>query len=253
MKTLRDVDRAEDLPVWEEERPRSRFSGKEFSLSIIIPALNEAGPVIDALESTRDALDVVERIVVDGGSCDVTAVRAEEWGARVVCSPAGRARQMNAGARASRGSVLLFLHADTRLPYGFEEHVRRTLSSPGTVAGAFRHAIDGDESGLRLIEHLVNFRSGGLAMPYGDQGIFLPAGRFQEAGMFPEIPIMEDFELMRRLRRLGRVGIAPSSAVSSSRRYRQMGTLRTTCINQVMIAGYIVGIHPHRLVRWYRS
>jgi len=206
-----------------------------------------------ALESTRDALDVVDRIVVDGGSHDGTAARAEAWGARVVSSRPGRAIQMNAGARASQGSVLLFLHADTRLPFGFEDHVRRLLLCPGTLAGAFRHAIQGTGAGYRLIERLANFRSERLGMPYGDQGIFLSADRFREEGMFPEIPIMEDFELVRRLRRRGKVRVAPSTVVSSSRRYRQRGILRTTWINQMVIAGYHIGISPQRLARWYRA
>jgi len=252
LEPLRDVDRPEDLPVWEAETRGSPLYGKGFSLSVVIPALEEVGQVIGALESTREALDVVDRIVVDGGSLDGTADRARDWGARVLSCPKGRAIQTNAGARAARGSVLLFLHADTRLPFGFEDHVRSVLSLPHTVAGAFRHAIQGAGTWLRLIEHLANFRAVRLGMPYGDQGLFLSADRFRKAGLFPEIPIMEDFELVRRLRRQGRVRIAPSAAVSSSRRYRRRGVLGTTLVNQAMIAGYLAGIPPERLARWYR-
>jgi rSAM/selenodomain-associated transferase 2 len=218
-----------------------------------MPTLDEAGKVTGALESTRGGSAVTERIVVDGGSRDDTVARAAAWGARVIFSPPGRAVQMNAGARAARGNALLFLHADTRLPHGFEDHVKRILSGRDTVAGAFLLAIDGGFSGFRVIERLANLRSRHLGIPYGDQGIFLRADRFRELGGFPEIPVMEDFELMRRLRRLGRVETAPAAAVSSSRRYRERGFLWTTILNQMVIAGYLVGVPLQRLAAWYRD
>ena len=160
---------------------------------------------------------------------------------------------MNAGARASRGDILLFLHADTRLPPGFEHHVREVLDRPDTVAGAFRLGIDGSLKGLRVIEWLANVRSVCMGMPYGDQAIFIEAARFVRAGGFPEIPIMEDFAFMRRLRREGRIGIAPVSVATSARRYNELGFWRATWINQLMIIGYLMGVSPERLARWYRS
>jgi rSAM/selenodomain-associated transferase 2/rSAM/selenodomain-associated transferase 1 len=252
LEPLRDVDRPEDLPVWEAETRHAVFPGGSFSLSIIIPALDEAGQLPGVLESTRDALDVAERIVVDGGSRDGTPERAAALGARVIFSSPGRAVQMNAGARVAEGTALLFLHADTRLPFGFDHHVRRILSGNGTAAGAFLHAIEGGAGRFRAIERLANFRSVHLQMPYGDQGIFLKSERFREAGGFPELPIMEDFELMRRLRRLGSVEIAPSAVISSSRRYPEIGFAQTTSINQLMILGYMLRVPPERLAAWYR-
>ena len=147
----------------------------------------------------------------------------------------------------------MFLHADTRLPTGFEHHIREILDRPDTVAGAFRLSIDGSFPGLRVIEQLANFRSIRMGMPYGDQAIFIRADRFHGAGGFPEIPIMEDFEFMRRLRRKGRIGIAPVSVVTSARRYKEYGFWRTTGINQLVIVAYLMGVSTRRLARWYRS
>jgi hypothetical protein len=113
--------------------------------------------------------------------------------------------------------------------------------------------MEGDFRALRAIAWLAGFRSAFLGMPYGDQAIFLRARRFHEAGGFPEMPIMEDFALMRRLRREGRIGIAPVAAATSARRYRELGFWRTTGINQLMILGYLLGVSPERLARWYRT
>jgi len=250
---LEDVDRPEDLGVWESEQRRVPFPGGPFRVSVIVPSLDEARTVEGALESIRGAPDVAERIVVDGGSRDGTPARAEALGARVLSAPPGRAAQMNAGARAARGSVLLFLHADSRLPFGFEHHVQRILSDPATVGGAFLHAIERPGPAYRGIERLANLRSLLLRMPYGDQGIFLRARCFREAGGFPEQPIMEDFEFMRRLRRMGRVEIAPTAVISSARRYDDIGVARATWRNQMMILGALLRVRPARLAAWYRA
>ena len=253
METLHDVDRPEDIVFWRRELERQGLPSTPLHLSIIVPACNEAGSVEAALESTQGAPGTIERIVVDGGSRDETIKRAKARGARVIFSPPGKAKQMNAGARAARGEGLVFLHADTRLPRGFGYHIREILSRPGTVAGAFRLRIQGAFTGLRLIEGLANFRSVRMDMPYGDQAIFLKADRFRRINGFPEMPFMEDFELMRLLRRQGRIGIAPVAAVTSDRRYRELGILRTTGVNQLIIAAYWAGVSPDRLATWYRT
>jgi rSAM/selenodomain-associated transferase 2 len=250
---LDDVDRPEDIPVWEQEVREEGLPGEPETLSIIIPALDEADRIESALAGTWRIPCVTERIVVDGGSRDGTRERARACGAQVITCAPMRSAQMNAGARAAEGTVLLFLHADTRLPPGFEHHVREVLDRQDTVAGAFSLGIDGPFPGLRVIEGLANFRSVCMGMPYGDQAIFISAARFHGAGGFPEIPIMEDFAFMQRLRREGRIGIARASVTTSARRYDEFGFWRTTLLNQIMIIGYRVGVSPARLARWYRT
>jgi len=228
--------------------PESSLPG----ISIVIPAVNEEDTIGQALESTQGAKRVLERIVVDGGSRDGTVREALDHGARVIESVAGRSRQMNEGARRALGELLVFLHADTRLPAGYENHVHRILGRSGTVAGAFRLAIDDCFPGLRWIEKLAHFRSVRMRMPYGDQAIFLAKETFFRVGGFPEMPIMEDFELMRRLGRQGRIEIAPAPVLTSARRYHELGFFKTTFVNQAIILAYLCGISPERLSNWYR-
>lgn len=194
----------------------------------------------------------VEVIVVDGGSQDDTVPLAESFGLKVICTQPGRARQMNQGAAAATGDMLLFLHADTCLPDQWDQQVRETLARPGVVAGAFNLRINGSGVGLRLVEWGVGLRSHLFQMPYGDQAIFLPAPVFEQLGGFPELPIMEDFELMRRLRRKGQIAIADTFVQTSNRRWQKLGVWRTTLMNQLMIAGYFGGIEPEKLSQWYR-
>ena len=217
---------------------------------MVIPALNEADTIGPALASTRPS-EEVECIVVDGGSRDDTADVAQAAGARVLHSPPGRARQMNAGAEAAQGEFLIFLHADTCLPAGFADQVRSILTTRGVAAGAFELKIDDPSPGLRIIEAVANWRSRYLKIPYGDQAIFLRKSIFNELRRFPEIPIMEDFQLMRRARRQGRIVIAPAAVLTSSRRWQRVGPWRGTLINQMVILGFFLGVKPERLARWY--
>ena len=190
--------------------------------------------------------------MVDGGSSDESAEVAQSRGVKVLHSPPGRARQMNAGAEVAEGRFLLFLHADTRLPEGFDGHVRQILTGSGVAAGAFQLQIDASSARLRLIEKTANWRSRYLQMPYGDQAIFLRKELFREMGGFPDLPIMEDFQLIRRLQGEGRIVIAPAAVVTSARRWKKLGALRTTLLNQLMILGFYLGFEPARLARWYR-
>jgi rSAM/selenodomain-associated transferase 2 len=158
---------------------------------------------------------------------------------------------MNAGAEAARGEFLVFLHADTRLPEDFADHIRRILTTPGVAAGAFELEIDGSGPRLRIIERLANWRSRYLKMPYGDQSIFLRNRIFHQSGGFPELPIMEDFQLVRQLRRQGQIVIAPAAALTSPRRWQEVGSWQVTLINQAVILGFLLGVDPVRLARWY--
>ena len=220
------------------------------SISVIIPALDEAGVIGRALASAAEEPDV-ELIVVDGGSCDATAEIDRSHGATVVTSLSGRARQMNAGARIATGETLLFLHADTRLPLRFAHEVRRILGLPGVVAGAFGLAIDGEGWGLRLVQRAANVRSRLLQLPYGDQGFFLRAAVFRSLGGYPEMPFMEDLEMGRRLRRRGQIVTAPLSALTSARRWESLGILRATLLNQFFLLAYLAGMPPRRIAHWY--
>jgi rSAM/selenodomain-associated transferase 2 len=160
---------------------------------------------------------------------------------------------MNAGAQVASGAILLFLHADTRLPGRFGDAVRGVLDQRQVVAGAFRLRIDGPGRALRLIEWGANFRSRYFQMPYGDQALFLAAETFRAIGGFPHSPIMDDFELVRRLRRIGRIAILPYPATTSARRWQALGPWRATWINQKVIAGHYLGVPPDRLAQWFRA
>ena len=220
-------------------------------ISIIIPVLNEARILPTTLAKTQLGVDV-EVIVVDGGSQDGTVELTHSLGIKVLSHHPPRACQMNAGAKVATGDILLFLHADTLLPNGFDALVRQTLKQPSAVAGAFELRIDGLLLGLRLIETGVNWRSRWLQMPYGDQAIFLKTELFHTIGGFPKLPIMEDFELMRRLKRQGRIVTIPVPVLTSGRRWQKLGVLKTTLINQMAIAAYFMGVPPERIARWYR-
>lgn len=226
--------------------------GEGEKVSIVIPTLNEAKRIEQTLASTKTGTNV-EVIVVDGGSWDGTVeIATTVWGVKVLHATRGRAKQMNRGAAAATGEILLFLHADTCLPSGFDVMIRAALLQPGTIAGAFSLQIDSPVKSLRLIEWGINWRSRVLQMPYGDQAIFLKLSVFQQFGRFPEFPMMEDFELMRRLRRIGRIAIIPTPVLTSPRRWLRQGVCKTTLKNQIAIVFYLLGISIEKIDRWYR-
>ncbi len=249
---LNDVDQPEDLETLRND-PRffDVFTGVP-RLSVIIPTLNEAEVLSATLERVNQA-DEVEIIVADGGSQDATRSISTDSGAIVVTETDGRASQLNAGAKRASGRHLLFLHADTLLPDGYENVVRSTLSDPTTVAGAFRFTTNRTNVGMRIVEWGTNIRSSIFKWPYGDQGLFVEKRVFDELGGFANLPIMEDFDLIRRLRRRGHIITVPEAVVTSARRWQRLGLLRTIMRNQVMIVGYFAGVRPERLARFYRA
>lgn len=246
---LRDVDVPEDLAVW-AQTPAAQSAGRD-GVSVIIPARNEAAHLPATLAAIRREA-VHEVIVVDAGSGDATAAVARADEAIVLESAAGRAAQLNRGAAVATGEFLLFLHADTLPPADFPALIRATLGSDGVVGGAFEFKIAGDFRGREVIERGTNRRARNRQMPYGDQGLFVKRETFAQMGGFPDQPIMEDYEFVRRLRRFGRIAIAPAAAITSGRRWQRHGALATTLINQLMVLGYRLGVAPARLAAWYR-
>ena len=220
-------------------------------ISIIIPVLNEANTIAQTLAYLKNASNV-EIIVVDGGSKDETIALAKSFGVQVISSGIGRATQMNVGATVATGAILLFLHADTRIPPNFDILIRQALAG-NFIAGAFELKIDANLRGIRLIENMVNLRSHLFSLPYGDQAIFISSKVFHQIGGFPDLPIMEDFVFIRHLKKLGKIEIIPQPAITSGRRWQKLGVIKTTVINQLMIIGYFLGVSPDQLARWYRK
>jgi rSAM/selenodomain-associated transferase 2 len=249
---LSDVDRPNDLHVWERENGCPAAEVMSPSISVIIPTCNEADSVGESIASAQTEVGI-EITVVDGRSEDGTIDAAEAAGARTMVSPHGRGSQMNAGAAEANGDILLFLHADTVLPEDYTQYVRKAMLQAGAVAGAFRLSINSPERSLRRVEWLANWRSRHMLLPYGDQAIFMRSEVFEEMGGFPEIPIMEDFELMRRLKRRGRIEVVKASIQTSPRRWLDVGVLRATIVNQAVIVAYFLGVPISRIADLYHS
>jgi len=219
------------------------------TVSVVVPTLNER-ETIEATVARALAAGVGEVIVADGGSTDGTVELAEGAGARVIAAQRGRGTQQNAGARAARGNALVFLHADTALPGDFPYQVLSALEQPGAAAGAFRFQLDGHGWKMRWIEGLVAVRCRLLSMPYGDQALFMSREMFERAGGFPNEPLLEDYALVRRLKKYGRIVMAEGDAVTSARRWRRMGFVRATWSNNLCLAAYKLGVSTERIERW---
>ena len=217
-------------------------------IAVVIPALDEEGSVAAAVASAR-AQDV-EVWVVDGGSRDATARRAEEAGARLLEAPPGRARQLEAGARAAGGEVVLFLHADTRLPQGWRRAVQSACHDPGVAGGGFRLRFDGSGPALRVVEWGVRLRVALFGLPYGDQALFVRREVLDAAGGVPQAPIMEDLDLAREMKRHGRLVRLPLAVETSGRRY-QGRAFRHMLRNWAALLGWRLGLDRARLARWY--
>ncbi len=221
-------------------------------LSIIIPALNEADYIRATLASTKNG-SCAERIVVDGGSKDRTRKIARKQGVQLIGSEPGRGGQLRRGAREATGDTYLFLHADSKLPQNYDRYIARILTRPGISAGAFQLSIDGGPTGTGLIERFVSFRSRVFQLPYGDQGVFVRRKVYERAGGIPPVPLMEDVLFVRRLRRFGRIGLAPVPLRTSGRRWRERGVFRNTLMNQLTLGAFFLGVSPDLLWGWYHG
>ena len=221
-------------------------------LSIVIPALDEAPNLSRLLPDLARGCPDAEVIVVDGGSRDGTAdVVARHPGARLLASERGRARQMNAGARAAAGEVLLFLHADTWLPEGAAAAIEDALADTDVVGGRFDVRFDSARAIFSLIAWFMNTRSRLTGIATGDQAIFVRRETFEALGGYQDIPLMEDVELSRLLKRHGRLRALPLAVTTSARKWEREGALRTVLLMWALRLLYFCGVAPARLHRWY--
>jgi rSAM/selenodomain-associated transferase 2 len=213
-------------------------------VSVIIPALNEAPGIRDTLAAVHEQEGPVEVIVADSGSADATRALAE-----VVTAPRGRAVQMNRGAAHATGEVLLFLHADTLLPPRGLAAIRSALADPAAEAGTFRLRFDRETPLLRFYSFCTRLEHPLIC--FGDRGLFVRRAAFDDAGGFPEVPVFEDLELVRRLHARGGFRFLPDHVTTSARRFRSHGPLRQQLRNTLLWTGYVLGIDPVRLARFY--
>jgi rSAM/selenodomain-associated transferase 2 len=221
-------------------------------LSIIIPALNEAASLARLLPELSAREPAAEVLVVDGGSDDDTrAVVARLPAVRWLTSPRGRARQMNAGAAAARGDVLLFLHADTMLPAGAGAAVLEALRDPHVVGGRFDVRLHSRRPLLALVGLMMNLRSRLSGIATGDQAIFVRRAAFEALHGYADIPLMEDIDLTRRLKRRGRLAALRLRVTTSARKWEREGVVRTIVLMWTLRLLYALGVGPARLHRWY--
>lgn len=221
-------------------------------LSIVVPTLNEARCIAATLESLRALRRRGHEVIVaDGGSGDATAALARAHADRVICSAAGRAEQMNAGARAAAGDVLVFLHADSRLPEDADRLILQRLVASGCAWGRFDVRIAGDHPLLRLVEAMMNLRSRLTRICTGDQAIFVRREVFFAIGGYPRIELMEDIALSARLRRLSAPLCLRERCLTSARRWESDGVLRTIALMWWLRLQYACGVSPARLARDY--
>lgn len=232
------------------------------TISVIIPTLNEERTIMATLAHSA-TLGFDELIVVDGGSSDETPALVESYRlstqslafspVRLVPAPRGRARQMNEGAKASRGEILLFLHADTTLPGDAKTVIETALADQQTVGGRFDVRFDRPTRWSSLISRMMNWRSRISGIATGDQALFVRRPIFEQMGGFADVPLMEDIDFSRRLKQLGTTAALTSTVTTSFRRWEQEGPLRTIFLMWGLRLLYRMGVSPHRLAHLYAT
>jgi len=219
-------------------------------ISIVIPILNEEEILEATLNSLSKCINGHELIIVDGGSTDDSYKIAEQY-AQVIKSSAGRGPQMNCGAGVARGEIILFLHADCELEAGSLDAIESAMSDLAMVGGCFQQRIDADGWKYRLIEFMIQLRAMHRRCIYGDQGLFVRRSTFEELGGFPNVPLMEDVVLSKRLRKAGKTCLVRKTIVSSARRWQKLGAARTTLTNWYLRILHSCGVSPQRLAKIY--
>jgi rSAM/selenodomain-associated transferase 2 len=222
-------------------------------ISVIIITLNEE-ELIEGLMLLLRGISDTEIIVSDGGSIDRTCRVAGKYTDKIIRGDKGRGRQLNAGAALATGDVLWFLHADSAPPDNFKHHILKTLEKSDVAGGAFTLEIDSNLSSLKFISRVVELRSKISGIPYGDQGIFVKRDVFEKINGFQDIPLMEDIEFGRRLKKEGRIEILKPRIKTCARAWERYGVLRTTLRNWAYVTLFLMGYSPYKLYeRYYRK
>ncbi|MFY9808764.1 MAG: TIGR04283 family arsenosugar biosynthesis glycosyltransferase [Pseudonocardiaceae bacterium] len=222
------------------------------TVSIVVPTLNEASRIERCLQRLRKDFPDCELVVVDGGSTDGTPDLAAHY-ARTVRSAAGRGTQLNAGAAVTTGDILWFVHADCQLPADALDLLRRAVLDPGVVGGGLQLRFDQRSVGLDYLAVSSNLRARRLHWIFGDQAMFVRRDVFDSVGGFPQIPLMEDLEMSRILRRRGELAVLPTAVTASARRLVDQGVWRMTVLMQLLKLQYLLGVDPERIRRRYEA
>lgn len=222
-------------------------------ISVIIPTLDEATSIVATLERLKPfRLAGHEVIVVDGGSQDKTVTLASLMADRIITSTPGRAQQMNIGASQARGNILWFLHADTLVPDNATQLILETIANEKNQWGRFDIRLSGKHLLLRLVERLMNLRSRITGIATGDQGIFMQREAFESISGFMPIPLMEDLDISKRLKKLSRPCCLNEKLITSSRRWEKNGVIRTILLMWRLRLAYTLGVSPEKLLHEYK-
>ena len=220
-------------------------------ISLIIPVRGEPPEIAERFRPFSIAGET-EILLADRGDGAETTRAFERLGARIVSGLGSRGLRLDRAARESRGDVLFFVHADSRPPENAFPAIEETLGT-GAVAGAFSLAYENETAALAWIAWWANLRSRRLGLPFGDQGLFCRREAYMACGGFRDLPVCDDVDIVRRLKRVGRLRVRPEKMVTSPRRYTQAGALRQVLRNWRVLAGYFAGVSSDTLERWYRG